>query len=68
MLALLMGVRWNLRVVFNCISFTTKYFSAFLRCFSAFRESSFNNFLLRSVSHFQIEIFDLVMSSFLSSL
>ena len=34
-LAILIGVRWNLRVFLNCISLITKDFEHFFRCFSA---------------------------------
>jgi hypothetical protein len=35
-LAILIGVRWNLRVVLICISLMTKNNEHFFRCFSAF--------------------------------
>jgi hypothetical protein len=39
-LAILTGVRWNLRVVLVCISLMTKDFEHFFRCFSAILDSS----------------------------
>jgi hypothetical protein len=34
-LAILTGIRWNLRVVLTCISLIAKDFEHFFRCFSA---------------------------------
>jgi len=51
-LAILTGVRWNLRVVLICISLMTKDVEHFFRCFSAIRYSSVENSLFTSVSHF----------------
>jgi hypothetical protein len=55
-LAILIGVRWNLWVVL--ISLITKYFEHFFRCFSAIRESSVVNSQFSSIPHFLIELFE----------
>jgi hypothetical protein len=68
-LAILTGVRWNLRVVWICISLMTKDVEHFLfRCFSAIRYSSVENSLFSSVPHFLIGLFGSLESNFLSSL
>jgi hypothetical protein len=67
-LAILMDVRWNLRVVFICISLMTKNIERFFKYFSAIRGSSVENSLFSSVPHFKIGLFGLLMSNFLSSL
>jgi hypothetical protein len=51
-LAILTGVRWNLRVVLICISLTIKDVEHFFRCFSAIQYSSVENSLFSSVPHF----------------
>jgi hypothetical protein len=51
-LAILTGVRWNLRVVLICISLITKGIELFFRCFSAIQYSSVENSLFNSVPHF----------------
>jgi hypothetical protein len=51
-LAILTGVRWNLRVVLISFFQMTKVVEHFLRCFSAFRYSSVENSWFSSVSHF----------------
>jgi hypothetical protein len=51
-LAILSGVRWNLRVVLICISLMIKDAEHFFRCFSAIRYSSGENSLFSSEPHF----------------
>jgi hypothetical protein len=51
-LAILTGVRWNLRVVLICISLMIKYVEHFFKCFSAIQYSSVENSLFSSVPHF----------------
>jgi hypothetical protein len=51
-LAILTGVRWNLRVVLIYNSLMTKDAKHFFRCFSALRVSSGENSLFNSVPHF----------------
>jgi hypothetical protein len=51
-LAILTGVRWNLRVVLICISLMIKDVEHFFRYFSALRYSSVENSLFSSVLHF----------------
>jgi hypothetical protein len=53
-LAILIGVRWNLRVFLICISLITKYFEHFFRCFSAIRDSSVVKSWFSSIPHFLI--------------
>jgi hypothetical protein len=50
-LAILTGVRWNLRVVLSCISMMIKDVEHFLRCFSAIQYSSGENSLFSSEPH-----------------
>jgi len=61
-------LRWNLRVVFICISLMTKDAGHFFRCFSAIWYSSVENSLFSSVPHFLIVLFGSLESNFLSSL
>ena len=52
-LAIMTGVRWNLKFVLICISMTTKNVENFFRCFSsAIWVSSVENPLFISVPHF----------------
>ena len=51
-LAILTGVKWNLRVVLICISQMTKDTEHLLKCLSAILDSSVENSLFRSVLHF----------------
>jgi hypothetical protein len=67
-LAILTGMKWNLRVVLICISPMTTDVEHFFRCFSATRYSSVENSLFSSVSHFLIRLFGFLESNFLNSL
>ena len=51
-LAILNGVRWNIRVVLISIFLMTKDVEHFFRCFSATRYSLVENSLFSSVPHF----------------
>jgi hypothetical protein len=68
-LAILTGVRWNLRVVLICISLMIKVAEQFFWCFSGIQYSSGeNNFFFSSEPHFLMRLFDFLESTFLSSL
>ena len=68
-LAILTGVRWNLRVVLTFISLMIKDVEHFFfRCFSAIQYSSGDNSLFSSEPHFLMGLFDFLESTFLSSL
>ena len=66
-LAILTGVKWNLRVVLICISLITKDFKHFFKCFSAIQDSLLS-ILFSSVSYFLIGLYGLLVSSFLRTL
>jgi hypothetical protein len=51
-----------------CISLMTKDFEHFFKCFSAIQDSSVENSLFNSVSHFLIGLLVSLESAFLSSL
>ena len=67
-LAILTGVRWNLRVVFICISLKIKDAEHFFRCFSDIRYSLGENYLFSSEPHLLMGLFDFLDSTLLSSL
>jgi hypothetical protein len=67
-LAILTGVRWNLRVVLIWISLMTKDVELFFRCFLAIQYSSVENSLFSYVPQFLIELFDSQKSNLLSYL
>ena len=67
-LAILTGVRWNLRIVLICMSLMSKDVEQFSRCFSAIRYSSIENSLFSSVPHFLIGLLGFLESNFSSSL
>jgi hypothetical protein len=62
-LAILTGVRWNLRVVLICISLMIKDVEHVFRCFSAIRYSSGEKSLLSSEPHFLMGLFDFMEST-----
>jgi hypothetical protein len=66
-LAILTGVRWNLRVVLICISLMIEDVEHIFRCFLALRYSSVENSLFSSVPHFLMRLFEFLESSFLNS-
>jgi hypothetical protein len=65
-LAILTGVRWNLRVVLDCIFLMIKDAEYFFRCFSDIRYSSGENSLFSSGPHFLMGLFDFLKITFLS--
>jgi hypothetical protein len=67
-LAILIGVRWNLRVLLICISLITKDFEHFLRCFSAILDSSVEKSQFSSIPNFFIRLFRFLVIYFFSSL
>jgi hypothetical protein len=66
-LAILAGVKCNLRVVLICTSLMTKDVEHFFRCFSPICYSSVENSLISSVPHFKIGLFGSLESNLLSS-
>jgi hypothetical protein len=50
-LVILIGVRWNLRVILICISLMTKDVEHLFRCFSTIRYSSVENSFFSFVPH-----------------
>jgi hypothetical protein len=66
-IAILIGVRWNQGCLI-CISLITKNFEHFLRYFSVIRDSLVVKSWFSSISHFLIELFGVLETSFLSSL
>ena len=64
-LVILIGIRWNLRVILICISLITKDFENFLRCFSAIRDSSVVKTLFSSIPQFLIGLFVCLVINFL---
>jgi hypothetical protein len=67
-LAILTGVRWDLRVVLICISLMIKDVEHFFRCFSAIQYSSGENSLFSSEPHLLRGLFDFLESILLSYL
>jgi hypothetical protein len=67
-LAILAGVRCNLRVVLISIFLMIKNAEHFFWCFSAIGYSSGENSLFSSEPHFLMGLFDFLESTFLSSL
>jgi hypothetical protein len=67
-LAILTGVKWNLRVVLICFSLMIKDAEHFFRCFSDIEYSSGENSLFSSEPHFLMGLFDFLESTFLSTL
>jgi hypothetical protein len=67
-LAILTNVRYNIRVVLICISLMIKDIEHFFRCFSAIQYSSGKNSLFSPEPHFLMGLFDILESTFLSSL
>ena len=67
-LAILIGARWNLRVILICISLMTKDFEHFFKCFSAIWYFSVENSLFITAPYFSTGLFGLLESNFLCSL
>jgi hypothetical protein len=67
-LAILIGVRWNLRVIFICTSLMTTDVEHFFRYFLAIQDSLVKNSFFSSVPNILIGLFGSLESNFLSSL
>jgi hypothetical protein len=68
-LAILSGIRWNLKVILICISLITKDFEHYCRWFSPTPDSSVVNSQFTSVPQFLIELFWVfLVINFMSSL
>ena len=67
-LAILIGVRWNLRAILICISLITKDFKHFFRSFSAIQNSSVVKSQFSSIPYYLIGLFGFLVINFLSSL
>ena len=65
--AILTGVKWNLRVILICISLITKDLDSYFNCFFALQDSSVVN-SVESRIHYLIGMFGFLVVSFLSSL
>jgi hypothetical protein len=55
MVAILAGVRWNLNMVWICISFMAKDGEYFFMCFFSHLDVSFEKVGFSSVAHFFVE-------------
>ena len=51
-LAILIGMTWNLKIVLICISLISKEFELFFKCYTAIRDYSVVNSLFNSVPSF----------------
>ena len=67
-LAILTGVKWNLRIILICIYLMAKDVEYFLNCLSAIWDSCVESYLFKSLPHFCFWIIYLWMPGFLSSL
>jgi hypothetical protein len=68
MIAILTGVRWNITVVWICISFMARDGEHFFMCFLTIWIASFEKVLFSSVAHFFIGSLIFGEFRFLSSL